>query len=476
MKIKPSLFSLLFFIMFSVINAKINKSDLIKSIEKKEEAYIEIAKTIWQLAEVGYQEYKSSELLQNTLKEEGFSIQSGVAKIPTAFVASYGSGKPVIAILAEFDALPGLSQQVSINRMPVLGMEAGHACGHHLFGTASVAAAIAVKEWMIKSKVNGTIKLFGTPAEEGGSGKVYMVRAGLFNNIDAVLHWHGSDRNDASPSTSLSNRSAKFRFYGYSSHASGSPERGRSSLDAIESMNYMVNLMREHIPQDARIHYVITKGGEAPNVVPDFAEAFYYVRHPRVDILEELWKRVVKSAEGAALGTGTTMDFEIIHGNRPILINDALQKIIYNNLKQVGGVRYSKEDRKFAEAIQGTFRKIHLPIESAETIQPYTFKPGTGSTDVGDVSWMVPTAGFNVATWVPGTSAHTWQAVAVGGMDIGMKGLMVAAKTLALSAVDYFILPKVLENARLELIDRRGSNFNYYSLLGDRDPPLNYRK
>ena len=335
MKIKPSLFSLLFFIMFSVINAKINKSDLIKSIEKKEEAYIEIAKTIWQLAEVGYQEYKSSELLQNTLKEEGFSIQSGVAKIPTAFVASYGSGKPVIAILAEFDALPGLSQQVSINRMPVLGMEAGHACGHHLFGTASVAAAIAVKEWMIKSKVNGTIKLFGTPAEEGGSGKVYMVRAGLFNNIDAVLHWHGSDRNDASPSTSLSNRSAKFRFYGYSSHASGSPERGRSSLDAIESMNYMVNLMREHIPQDARIHYVITKGGEAPNVVPDFAEAFYYVRHPRVDILEELWKRVVKSAEGAALGTGTTMDFEIIHGNRPILINDALQKIIYNNLKQV---------------------------------------------------------------------------------------------------------------------------------------------
>ncbi|MFL3050852.1 MAG: amidohydrolase [Candidatus Neomarinimicrobiota bacterium] len=474
MKIKLPMLSLLFLLMISAINA--NKSDLIKSIEKKEESYIVIAKKIWGWAEVGYQEYKSSELLQNTLKADGFSIQSGVADIPTAFVASYGSGKPVIAILAEFDALPGLSQDLSIIRKPLSDMKAGHACGHHLFGTASVAAAIAVKEWMIKSRTNGTLKLFGTPAEEGGSGKVYMVRAGLFDNVDAVLHWHGSDRNDASPSTSLANRSAKFRFYGYSSHASGSPERGRSSLDGIESMNYMVNLMREHIPQEARIHYVITNGGGAPNVVPDFAEAFYYVRHPKVHILEELWSRVIKSAEGAALGTGTTMDYEIIHGNRPVLRNDALQKVVYNNLKQVGGVKYSAEDRKFAEAIQRTFRKVNMPIESAQHIQPYIFRPGTGSTDVGDVSWIVPTAGFNVATWVPGTSAHTWQAVAVGGMDIGMKGLMVAAKTLSLSAVDYFSNLEVLKNAKLELSDRRGSNFDYYPLLGDRDPPLDYRK
>ena len=297
-------------------------------------------------------------------------VESGVADIPTAFLASYGSGEPVIAILAEFDALPGLSQDISIIRKPLSDMKAGHACGHHLFGTASVAAAIAVKEWMIKSRTEGTLKIFGTPAEEGGSGKVYMVREGLFDNVDAVLHWHGSDRNDASPSTSLANRSAKFRFYGYSSHASGSPERGRSSLDGVESMNYMVNLMREHIPQEARMHYVITKGGGAPNVVPDFAEAFYYVRHPKVHILEELWSRVVKSAQGAALGTGTTMDYEIIHGNRPVLRNDALQKVVYNNLKQVGGVKYSAEDRKFAEAIQKTFRKVNMPIESAQHIQP----------------------------------------------------------------------------------------------------------
>lgn len=466
---------LLTFIISIPSLGKAKKNNVIKSIEEKEQSYQNIARQIWSWAEVGYQEYKSSKLLQETLKGEGFSIESGVADIPTAFVASYGSGKPVIAILAEFDALPGLSQKVSAIRKPRVKEAAGHACGHHLFGTASIAAAIAVKDWMKESEMNGTLKVFGTPAEEGGSGKVYMVRAGLFDNIDVVLHWHPSDRNDASPSTSLANRSAKFRFYGYSSHAAGEPERGRSSLDGIEAMNHMVNLMREHVPEETRIHYVITRGGGAPNVVPDFAEAFYYVRHPRVDILEELWNRVVESAEGAALGTGTTMDYEIIHGNRPVLRNDVLQKVVYENLVEVGGIKYSIKDREFAEAIQATFRKVNIPIESAQEIQPWEFRPGKGSTDVGDVSWMVPTAGLNVATWIPGTSAHTWQAVAAGGMDIGMKGLMVAAKTLALSAMDYYNKPDIIRKAKAELSDRRGPNFDYYALLGDRDPPLDFR-
>ena len=216
---------------------------------------------------------------------------------------------------------------------------------------------------MKSSGTKGTLRLYGTPAEEGGSGKVYMVRAGLFDDVDVVLHWHASDKNDASPSTSLANRSAKFRFTGYSSHASGSPHRGRSALDGIEAMNHMVNLMREHVPQETRIHYVITRGGGAPNVVPDFAEAFYYVRHPEVEILEDLWDRVVRTAEGAAMGTGTTMDFEIIHGNRPVLRNDVLQKVVYNNLQEIGGVKYNREERKFAESIQGTFRKVDAPIE-----------------------------------------------------------------------------------------------------------------
>ena len=255
-------------------SGKAKKKDVLKSIEKKEENYHKIAKQIWTWAEAGYQEYKSSELLQKTLRDEDFSIEMGVAEIPTAFVASYGSGKPIIGILAEFDALPGLSQEASPVRKPRVEGASGHACGHHLFGTASTAAAIAVKEWMKKSGTIGTLRLYGTPAEEGGSGKVYMVRAGLFDDVDAVLHWHASDRNDASPATTLANRSAKFRFSGYSSHAAGAPERGRSALDGIEAMNYMVNLMREHVPQETRIHYVITRGGDAPNVVPDFAETF----------------------------------------------------------------------------------------------------------------------------------------------------------------------------------------------------------
>ena len=245
-----------------------NKKEIHESIERRTKEYEDIAKSIWNWAELGYQEEKSSALLKETLSDEGFSIKSGVAEIPTAFVAEYGSGRPIIGILAEFDALPGISQEVATKRKPILDQVGGHACGHHLFGTASTAAAIAVKKYLNESKKKGTVRLYGTPAEEGGSGKVYMVRAGLFDDVDIVLDWHASDRNAANPGTSMANRSAKFRFHGYSAHAAGAPEKGRSALDAVESMNHMVNLMREHIPDGSRIHYVITRGGNAPNVVP----------------------------------------------------------------------------------------------------------------------------------------------------------------------------------------------------------------
>ncbi len=456
--------------------AKTNKKDIQKAIEKRAKEYEKIAKSIWNFAEVGYQEEKSSGLLKKTLSDEGFSIKSGVADIPTAFVAEYGSGKPIIGILAEFDALPGISQEVATERKPIVDQGAGHACGHHLFGTASTAAAIAVKDYLKKTEQKGTIRLYGTPAEEGGSGKVYLVRAGLFDDVDVVLHWHAGDRNTASPSTSMANRSAKFRFYGYSAHAAGAPEKGRSSLDAVEAMNHMVNLMREHIPDGSRIHYVITRGGNAPNVVPDFAEVFYYVRDFNVDILEDLWVRVIKTAEGAAIGTGTRMEYEIIHGNRPVLANDVAQKIMYDNLVAIGGVTYTSKERTFAEQIYKTLRSPDKDISSAVEVQPYKFTKGKGSTDVGDVSWMVPTAGLRTATWVPGTSAHTWQAVAAGGMGIGMKGMMNAAKTIAGTAVDLYNNPEAVKNAKKELLERRGPKFNYYSLLGDRQPPLDYRK
>lgn len=445
-------------------------------IQDRAKQYETIAKSIWDWSELGYQEKKSSFLLQKTLKDEGFTIQAGVADIPTAFIAEYGSGFPIIGVLAEFDALPGISQEVATVRKPIANKKGGHACGHHLFGTASTAAAIAIKKYLTKTNTKGTIRLYGTPAEEGGSGKVYMVRAGLFDDVDIVLDWHASDKNAASPATSMANRSAKFRFYGYSAHAAGAPEKARSSLDAVEAMNFMVNLMREHIPDGSRIHYVITKGGNAPNVVPDFAEVFYYVRDFDVDILEKLWTRLINTAEAAALGTGTKMEYEIIHGNRPVLPNEVAQKVMYDNLVQVGGISYNRIEKKFAKEIYKTLIEPGLSLNSAQNIQPYQFTKGKGSTDVGDVSWKTPTARLRVATWVPGTSAHTWQAVAAGGMSIGMKGMINASKVLVGTAIDLYDNPTTIKNAKTELIERRGPGFNYYSMLGDRNPPLDYRK
>ena len=460
----------------SDIKPQSNKTEIQKNIDSQKEKFEKIAKSIWTWAEVGYQEEKSTALLKKTLSDEGFDIRSGVAEIPTAFVAEYGSGFPVIGILAEFDALPGISQSVATKRVPILDNNAGHACGHHLFGTASTAAAIAIKDYLKSSNQKGTVRLYGTPAEEGGSGKVYMVRAGLFDDVDFVLDWHASDRNAANPGTSMANRSAKFKFYGYSAHAAGAPEKARSSLDAVEAMNHMVNLLREHIPDGSRIHYVITKGGNTPNVVPDFAEVFYYVRDFNVNILENIWSRVVKAAEGAALGTETKMEYEVIHGNRPVLANEVGQKLMYENLLAVGGVKYDRKEMKFAQDIYKTLNNPSLPIKSSEDIQPYEFVKGKGSTDVGDVSWMVPTARLRVATWVPGTSAHTWQAVSAGGMSIGMKGMINAAKVISGAAYDIYNNPKIVKDAKKELIERRGPKFNYYSMLGDRKPPLDYRK
>ncbi len=290
---------------------------------------------IWELAEMGYLENESSALLQKTLSDEGFSIKKGVAGIPTAFTAEYGSGYPIIAILGEYDALPGLSQQ-AVPEKKSANKEAGHACGHHLFGTASTAAAIAVKNWLNESKTKGTIRFYGCPAEEGGSGKVYMVREGLFNDVDVALHWHPSSQNAASAGAALANKSAKFRFYGTSAHAAGAPEMDRSALDGVEAMNNMINMMREHIPQEARIHYVITDGGKAPNVVPNFAEVYYYARHNKRDVVIDIFDRMVKAAEGAALGTGTTMDYEMIGGTHELLPNLTLQKIMHDNLSKVG--------------------------------------------------------------------------------------------------------------------------------------------
>lgn len=434
----------------------------------------EVAKAIWTHAEVGYQETKSSALLQKQLKDAGFRIQSGVAGIPTAFTATWGNGGPVVAVLGEFDALPGINQSDAPTRDPIPGKGAGHACGHHLFGVASASAAIAVKDWLAKSGNKGTIRFYGTPAEEGGAGKVYLVRDGLFKDVDIALHWHPGSENSADIETTNANKSAKFRFKGISAHAAGAPERGRSALDGVEAMNVMANMMREHLPQESRMHYVITSGGSAPNVVPDFAEVFYYMRNPDPEIVRESFDRLVKVSEGAAIGTGTNVEHEVIHGANSLLPNRYLQNIVHANLTKVGGVDYTPAETAWAAKLLPTLATKRT-LADATRIDPLSENHGTGSTDVGDVSYTVPTAGFSTATWVPGTPAHSWQAVAAGGTSIGHKGMQNAAKVLALTAIELFEKPEHIAAAKAEFNERRGPEFVYRSLVGDRKPPLDYR-
>jgi aminobenzoyl-glutamate utilization protein B len=471
-----NLFTICFLLLAFIAKAQ---EEVLKKLDEKTVFYTDVSQQIWNYAELGYLEEKSSGLLQKTLSDAGFTVKAGVADIPTAFVAEYGSGKPVIGIMAEFDALPGVSQKAVPFRDPVVEGGAGHACGHHLFGTASVAAAIAAMEWMKENNIQGTIRVYGTPAEEGGGGKVYMAKAGIMDDVDAMLHWHPSSSNNAGANSSLANISTKFRFYGEASHAAAAPDRGRSALDGVEAMNFMVNLMREHVPQETRMHYVITRGGEAPNVVPAFAESYHYVRHPDAMKVKEIFAKLVDAAEGAAQGTQTTMEYEIINGVYNLLPNETLASVMHKNLEKVGGIQYNPEETKFAEDIIKTYPPgVIVSPEDANKIAPFEVneKGSGGSTDVGDVSWLVPTAGLGTATWVPGTSAHTWQAVAAGGTSIGKKGMMVAAKTLTLTVMDIFKDPSIAEKAKVELDKRRGAGFKYEALTGERSAPLDYRK
>lgn len=458
------------------LSAQKTKQDVIKSIDAKYDQYSTTAKKIWDYAEVGFQEVKSSALLQQTLKDAGFSIQNDIGGMPTAFIATYGTGKPVIGILGEFDALPGVAQEAVPELKSIAGQVAGHACGHHLFGVASAAAAIGVKDWMIANKKTGTIRFYGTPAEEGGSGKVYMVRDGVFNDVDVVVNWHPSSSNSASYGSTLANKNGKFRFYGIASHAAAAPERGRSALDGVEAMDDMVNMLREHVPMETRIHYVITRGGEAPNVVPAFAEVYYYVRNPKRDNVKSIWERVELAAKGAAMGTGTRVEIEVTGGVYDLLGNETLAKVMDANLRTVGGYTYSEQEKQFALKIQESFKDQARPIESTQTIEPIRSFNGSASTDVGDVSWVVPTVGLGTATWVPGTAAHSWQAVAAGGTSIGFKGMMIAAKTMALTTIDLFSNPVLIEESWKEFRKKRGEDFKYEALIGDRKPALDYRK
>lgn len=455
-----------------------DRAALLRGIDAKRDKYAGVAKEIWGFAEVGFQEVKSSALLQQQLKAAGFQVTAGVAGIPTAFVATVGSGKPVIAIVGEFDALPGLSQEAqTANHHAIEEGAPGHGCGHNLLGTGALAAAVAVKEWLAAGHP-GTLKYFGTPAEEGGSGKVYMIRDGLFKDVDAAVSWHPGDRNDASPASSTANITGKFRFHGVAAHAAAAPDRGRSALDAVEAMDNMVNMMREHVPQETRIHYIITRGGAAPNIVPDFAEVYYYARHPNMPVLDGIWERIVNAAKGAALGTGTTMDLEITGAVYNVLPNTYLSTMMNANLVDVGGFAYTADELKFAEELRKTLTDPpDVPIGSQEQVRPMRAGAiNSSSTDYADVSWTVPAVSMTGATFVPGVPAHSWQAAACAGGSIGVKGMMVAAKTMALTTVDLFSDPSHIQKAKAEFDQKRGPNFVYKTRLADRKPALDYRK
>lgn len=454
--------------------ARADKSALNTAIDARLEATWQDALKIWDWAEPGYQEVKSSTLLAETLEAAGFKIEHGVADIPTAFVASIGHGKPILGILGEFDALPGLSQEAVPHKQPRPGNGYGHACGHHLFGTGSMLAALALAEQIKAGEMPGTIRFYGTPAEEGGAAKVFMVRAGLFNDCDAVLHWHPGDRNTAGDPTNMARISAKFRFRGKAAHAAGAPEQGRSALDAVEIMAYASELLREHTPDYTRIHHVITAGGDAPNVVPAFAEIYYYVRHPDAAVVYDLYRRLLLCAQAGAMATETELEVENLGGTYNLLSNDALTDVTVRNIRELVNITYTDEERQFAEQIQKTL-DTPADLRLSAQVLDREGEVSKGSTDVGDVSWVTPTTGFRTACWVPGTPAHSWQAAAAGGTTIGRKGMELAARVLAATAWDLAHDPETLKRAKQEL-DRRTAHLRYTPMLEkNQKPPLNYR-
>ena len=433
-----------------------------------------ISRQIWETPELGFHETRSSPLLQQELRTNGFAVETGVAGMPTAFTASFGSGKPVIAIMGEFDALPGLSQKDIPTQSPVTAGAPGHACGHNLLGSASALAAVAIKEEIQARGLKGTIRYYGTPAEEGGGGKIYMIDAGLFRDVDAVLAWHPGDSNAVNLHSMLAVNGGKFRFYGVASHAAAAPERGRSALDGAMIMLNAVEFLREHVPQETRIHYIITNGGSAANVVPAFAEVSLMARNPDAQTLDGIWERIMKCAQAGALASETRMEFEQGTNYSNVLPNDALTDVVGRAMLKAGGYEFTPEERQFAEELQKTLgAPVHKP--GPENVQvDKTEGCGPASTDAGDVSWVVPTVQFTTATFVPGVGPHTWQAAACAGSSIGRKGMVVAARTLALAGVELFENPGEVQAGK-DAFQKRLEGRHWISRIpADGKPPLDY--
>jgi aminobenzoyl-glutamate utilization protein B len=451
-------------------------------LDQQDEKLIYLAREIWAHPEVALQERFACNLLADELEAAGFRVERDIGQLSTAFVASWGSGTPIIGILGEYDALPGLSQQLSPERSPIEQGGPGHGCGHNLFGVASLGAALAIKAAMEADQIPGTIRFYGCPAEETLVGKTFMAKAGVFDDLDAALAWHPGDVNMASCSSSLAMNSFKVNFYGVASHAAFDPHNGRSALDGAQLMDVGVNYLREHVIPEARIHSVIISGGQAPNVVPAYAQIWYYVRAPQRDQVDAIYQRMLDIAKGAALMSGTTYDIDFVTGCYEVLPNLALTQLLYEKLQEAGSIEFTSEEVAFAKQIQQSFAPGMLKhalsmtqrvtageLDPALLDQPlwgqilkhseaFTVMPG--STEVGDVSQITPTAQITTTCWPFGSPAHSWQIVASSGSSVGMKGMLLAAKAIALAGIDLLTKPEVLAAAKAEFNQRqRGKQY-----------------
>jgi len=469
-----SLFFLFLFLSFlpSAAGDLKKKSTAVASIEKHQPALINLSNQIWALAETALTENKSSKLLADYAEQQGFKVERGVAGMPTAFVATFGEGKPIIGILGEFDALPSISQKASPVKEAYETGAAGHGCGHNLFGAGSLGAAIAIKELIATGKLKGTIRFYGTPAEESVGGKIYMARDGLFNDLDMCLAWHPDEKTRADMQSSQALVDFIVEFHGKAAHAAFDPWNGRSAVDGLELFTHGLNMLREHVKPSVRIHYTIQKGGDVPNVIPEYAKIWCWVRDSKRTGVEEVLSRVREIAKGAAMMAGVESKFTIQTGDYEMLVNMTGAKLLQANLNWLGPIKYTEEEQNFAHAIQratGVEEKgLNGAIQPLEEPKP---DPPGGSTDVADVSWIVPTLHVSVTTAAEGAPWHAWPVVACGGMSIGHKGMLQAAKVLAATMIDLFEDAKTREAIQTEFKEKTKGHV-YKPYIPDGPPPV----
>jgi aminobenzoyl-glutamate utilization protein B len=448
------------------------KEEAISSIDNHKTELINLSDQIWGFAETALRETRSAKALSDYAEKQGFKLERGVAGMPTAFIASYGEGRPIIGILGEYDALPGLSQKASPVKEAMNAGGAGHGCGHNLFGSASLGAAVAIKELIAAGKIKGTIRFYGTPAEEAIGGKVYLARDGLFNDLDVCLAWHPEAKTSADTDSSQAIVDFIVEFKGKAAHAAFDPWNGRSAVDGLEAFTHGVNMLREHVKPSVRIHYAIQKGGDVPNVVPEYARVWCWVRDSKRGGMEAVLERVRKIAEGAALIAGVESKLTVQAGDYELLVNMAGARLLHSNLTWLGPIKYTPEEEEFARALQ---RAAGVEAKGLNgEIQPLKDQPPAppgGSTDVGDVSWIVPVLHLEVTTAPEEVPWHSWAVVAAGGMSIGHKGLIQASKTLAATMVDLFEDAKVREEIRAEFKEKtKGQVYKPY--IPDGPPPV----